>query len=338
MNPLDRLANPDVVENPAAVAEPLARSQILFSPYRVFKREEWAKLRADTPMTLVARELDQLSGLIEELSTTEVEQIYLPMSRLLNLHVAGAQELHTVTSRFLGRRDGRVPYILGIAGSVAVGKSTTARVLKALLARWPDHPRVDLITTDGFLYPNAELERRGLMERKGFPESFDTARLLNFLHDVKSGKANVSAPVYSHFHYDIIPGQTTTIDRPDVLIVEGLNVLQPARMPRGGEAIPFVSDFFNFSIYMDADAQVIEDWYVTRFMRLRQTAFRDPAAYFHRYALLSHDEARTKALEIWHSINEKNLYENILPTRQRARLILRKGPNHKIESVALRRI
>jgi type I pantothenate kinase len=334
MNPLDRLANVD----PAPPADVPPRSQIQFSPYRVFSREEWAKLRADTPMTLVPRDLEQLSGLIEELSMAEVEQIYLPMSRLLNLHVAGAQELHGVTSRFLARRDGRVPYVLGIAGSVAVGKSTTARVLKALLARWPDHPRVDLITTDGFLYPNAELERRGLMDRKGFPESFDTARLLNFLHDVKSGMANVAAPVYSHFHYDIIPGQATVIDRPDVLIVEGLNVLQPARMPKGGEAIPFVSDFFNFSIYMDAEAQVIEEWYVTRFMRLRQTAFRDPAAYFHRYAHLSPDEARAQALEIWRTINERNLYENILPTRQRARLILRKGPNHRIESVALRRI
>ncbi len=330
MNPLD---NPSMLP-----PETPARSQIQFSPYRAFSREEWAKLRADTPMTLVQRDLEQLSGLIEELSMAEVEQIYLPMSRLLNLHVAAAQELHTVTSRFLGRRDGRVPYVLGIAGSVAVGKSTTARVLKALLARWPDHPRVDLITTDGFLYPNAELERRGLMDRKGFPESFDTARLLNFLHDVKSGMANVAAPVYSHFHYDIIPGQATIIDRPDVLIVEGLNVLQPARMPKGGEAIPFVSDFFNFSIYMDADAQLIEDWYVTRFMRLRQTAFRDPAAYFHRYAHLSPDGARAQALEIWRTINAKNLYENILPTRQRARLILSKGPNHKIESVALRRI
>jgi type I pantothenate kinase len=334
MNPLDRLANVD----PAPPADVRVRSQLQFSPYRVFAREEWAKLRADTPMTLVPRDLEQLSGLIEELSMAEVEQIYLPMSRLLNLHVAGAQELHAVTSRFLGRKDGRVPYILGIAGSVAVGKSTTARVLKALLARWPDHPRVDLITTDGFLFPNGELERRGLMERKGFPESFDTARLLNFLHDVKSGRANVVAPVYSHFHYDIIPGQTTVIDRPDVLIVEGLNVLQPARMPKDGQAIPFVSDFFNFSIYMDSDVQLIEDWYVTRFMRLRQTAFRDPAAYFHRYAHLSPDEARAMALEIWHTINEKNLYENILPTRQRARLILRKGPNHRIESVALRRI
>jgi type I pantothenate kinase len=329
MNELAKLLDPGP-EPEAAAAAP--RSQIQFSPYRVFSRDEWAKLRADTPMTLVPRDLEQLSGLIEDLSMAEVEEIYLPMSRLLNLHVAGAQELHAVTTRFLGRRDGRVPYILGIGGSVAVGKSTTARVLRALLARWPDHPRVD------FLYPNAELERRGLMNRKGFPESFDTARLLNFLHEVKSGRQNVEAPVYSHFHYDIIPNQTTVIDRPDILIVEGLNVLQPARMPKGGEAIPFVSDFFNFSIYMDADAKVIEEWYVTRFMRLRQTAFRDPAAYFHRYAQLSPDEARAQALEIWRTINEKNLYDNILPTRQRARLILRKGANHRIESVSLRRI
>ncbi len=309
-----------------------------FSPYRTFTREEWAKLRADTPMTLVPRELEQLSGLIEDLSVSEVEQIYLPLSRLLNLHVAGAQELHAVTSRFLGRADNRVPYILGIAGSVAVGKSTTARVLKALLARWPDHPRVDLITTDGFLYPNEELKRRGLMNRKGFPASFDTARLLNFLHDVKSGKERVEAPVYSHFHYDIVPGQSIVIQRPDILIVEGLNVLQPARLPRDGMAIPFVSDFFNFSIYLDAHPRVIEEWYVRRFLRLRQTAFRDPAAYFHRYAALSDEDARAEALRIWNSINQKNLYENILPTRQRARLILRKGPDHRIETVALRRI
>jgi type I pantothenate kinase len=314
------------------------RGQIAFSPYRVFSREEWAKLRADTPMTLVPRDLEQLSGVIEDLSVSEVEQIHLPLSRLLNLHVAAAQELHAVTSKFLGRRDGRVPYILGIAGSVAVGKSTTARVLKALLARWPDHPRVDLITTDGFLYPSAELERRGLMNRKGFPESFDTARLLNFLNKVKSGEARVEAPVYSHFHYDIVPGQTSVVDRPDILIVEGLNVLQPARLPKDGMAIPFVSDFFNFSIYLDADAKVIEEWFVTRFMRLRARQSGDPAAYFHRYAHLSPDEARAEALDIWRSINEKNLYENILPTRQRARLILRKGPDHRIENVALRRI
>jgi type I pantothenate kinase len=314
------------------------KSPLAFSPYRVFTREEWAKLRADTPMTLVPRELDQLSGVIEDLSMSEVEQIYLPLSRLLNLHVAAAQELHAVTTRFLSRRDGRVPYILGIAGSVAVGKSTTARVLRALLARWPDHPRVDLITTDGFLYPNAELRRRGFMERKGFPGSFDTARLLNFLHDVKAGKEKVEAPVYSHFHYDIIPGQTVVVDRPDILIVEGLNVLQPARLPKDGMAIPFVSDFFNFSIYLDADAKVIEDWYVTRFLRLRELQASDPAAYYHRYAGLSEEDARVEALQIWRSINEKNLYENILPTRQRARLILRKGPDHRVETVSLRRI
>jgi type I pantothenate kinase len=331
MNPLDERR---LQAGPAAPP----RLQLQFSPYREFTREEWARLRADTPMTLVPRDLEQLSGIIEELSMEEVEQIYLPLSRLLNLHVAGAQELHAVTNRFLGRRDRRVPYILGIGGSVAVGKSTTARVLKALLARWPDHPSVDLITTDGFLFPNAELEARGLMNRKGFPESFDTARLLNFLHDVKSGRQNVEAPIYSHFHYDILPGQTVAVDRPDILIVEGLNVLQAARLPKDGEAIPFVSDFFNFSIYMDAPAKMIEDWYVARFLRLRQTAFRDPAAYFHRYAHLSPDEARAQALEIWRSINEKNLYENILPTRQRARLILRKDNNHRIESVALRRI
>ena len=314
------------------------RSNIQYSPYRTFTRSEWAGLRADTPMTLVSRDLSSLSGLIEDLSVDEVEQIYLPLSRLLNLYVAAAQELHAVTSKFLGRRDGKAPFIIGVGGSVAVGKSTTARVLKALLARWPDHPRVDLITTDGFLWPNRELEIRGIMHRKGFPESFDTARLLNFLGDVKSGKANVVAPVYSHFHYDIIPGQEAVIDRPDILIVEGLNVLQPARLPRGGEAIPFVSDFFDFSIYLDADPAIIEDWYVRRFMRLRQTAFRDPAAFFHRYATLSVEEAQGKALEIWTTINRINLDENILPTRQRARLILRKSADHRIESVALRKL
>ena len=305
----------------------------------MFTREEWAKLRADTPMTLVPRELEQLSGLIEELSMAEVEQIYLPLSRLLNLHVAAAQELHAVTNRFLGRKDGRVPYILGIAGSVAVGKSTTARVLHALLARWPDHPRVDLITTDGFLHPNEELERRGIMHRKGFPESFDTARLLELpaRGEVGQGERRGAGLFALPLRHPPRP-ERWSIDRPDILIVEGLNVLQPARMPKDGEAIPFVSDFFNFSIYIDADAKVIEEWYVTRFMRLRQTAFRDPAAYFHRYAHLTPDEARAQALEIWRTINEKNLDENILPTRQRARLILRKSANHRIEDVALRRI
>jgi type I pantothenate kinase len=314
------------------------RANLEFSPYRLFTRDEWARLRADTPMTLVPRELEQLSGLIDELSMEEVEQIYLPLSRLLNLYVAASQELHAVSTRFLGRRDGKVPFIVGVAGSVAVGKSTTARVLRALLARWPDHPHVDLVTTDGFLLPNEELSRLGIMNRKGFPESFDTARLLNFLAAVKSGHDRVEAPVYSHFHYDIVPGQKIVIEKPDILIVEGLNVLQPARLPRGGEGIPFVSDFFDFSIYIDADPSIIEQWYVARFLRLRATAFRDKAAYFHRYASLTVEEAQGRALQIWRDINLKNLDENILPTRQRANLILRKGLDHRVAAVSLRKL
>lgn len=319
-------------------AKAVAPAVVDFSPYRVFSREAWARLREDTPMTLVPRDLEQMSGLIEDLSMAEVEQIYLPISRLINLHVLAIEELYGATARFLGQRDTKVPFIIGIAGSVAAGKSTTARVLRALLARWPDHPRVDLITTDGFLFPNAELERREIMHRKGFPESFDTARLLSFLARVKSGEARVEAPVYSHFHYDILPGQLVVIERPDILIVEGLNVLQSAKLPRNGDAIPFVSDFFDFSIYLDADTAILEQWYLARFMKLRTTAFRDPAAYFHRYASLTPDEAQQRALEIWREINLKNLEENILPTRQRARLILRKGNSHRIESVALRKL
>lgn len=335
-----------VVKSPAAQAvrrgkaliSGKAETEVAFSPYRVFSRSDWARLRADTPMTLEPHELDQLSGIIEELSVEEVVEIYLPMSRLLNLYVAALQELHAVSSTFLGKVDHKVPFIIGVAGSVAVGKSTTARVLKALLARWPDHPRVDLVTTDGFLWPNAELERRGLMDRKGFPESFDTAGLLNFLADVKSGKERVDAPVYSHFHYDILDGQRIVVERPDILIVEGLNVLQPGRLPKDGALIPFVSDFFDFSIYIDADPEVIRDWYVERFMRLRSTAFRDPGAYFHKYAGMPHDAAKERALELWRTINLVNLEENILPTRQRARLILGKTASHRVASVALRKL
>ena len=309
-----------------------------FSPYRVFTREDWARLRADTPMTLEPSELQQLSGVIEELSVDEVEQIYLPMSRLLNLYVAAAQKLHSVSSEFLSRKDTKVPFIIGVAGSVAVGKSTTARVLRALLARWPDHPRVDLMTTDGFLFPNAELERLGLMERKGFPESFDTDRLLHFLGDVKSGVTQVSAPVYSHFHYDILAGQTAVVEQPDILIIEGLNILQPAQMPKDGGTIPFVSDFIDFSIYIDAAPEIIEKWYLTRFMRLRTTAFRDPGAYFHKYAAMAPDEVRSNALKIWRDINLRNLDENILPTKRRAQLILQKGESHWVETVSLRKL
>ncbi|MCB1512279.1 MAG: type I pantothenate kinase [Hyphomicrobiaceae bacterium] len=321
-----------------AVPEAQTLGPIPFSPYEIFTRDDWARLRADTPMTIVPRDLDQLTGLIDELSMEEIEQIYLPMSRLLNLYVQAAQELHSVSSKFLSRNGTRVPFVIGVAGSVAVGKSTTARVLEALLARWADHPRVDLITTDGFLYPNAELERRGIMHRKGFPESFDTARLLKFLADVKSGRELAVAPVYSHFHYDIVPGAVTEVHKPDILIVEGLNVLQPARLPRNGDAIPYVSDFFDYSIYIDAEPGIIGDWYVERFLKLRATAFRDPAAYFHRYAELDDAAAVERAREIWRTINLKNLVENILPTRRRAKLVLKKGPNHRIESVSLRKL
>jgi type I pantothenate kinase len=314
------------------------RPTVAFSPYAVYTRDEWASLRADTPMPLSEAELDNLSSVTERVSTGEVVDVYLPLSRLLNLYVEAAQTLHGATTGFLRKRDGKMPFIIGLAGSVAVGKSTTARVLQALLARWPSHPRVALVPTDGFLFENALLEQRGLMNRKGFPESYDLARLRNFLADVKSGKERIEAPVYSHLIYDVLPDQTLVIERPDIVIVEGLNVLQPAKLPKDGEAIPFVSDFFDFSIYIDAADVLIEEWYVERFLRLRQTAFRDPASYFHRYATLSEDEARATGLAIWRSINLVNLTENILPTRQRADLILRKGLDHAVETVTLRKL
>ncbi len=316
----------------------LARAQIEFSPYHSFTRHEWAALRAGTPMTLDEDDLVRLSGIIERLSKGEVEEIYLPIARLLNMYVEAAQGLHAVTSRFLGQKDGKMPFILGIAGSVAVGKSTTARALQALLQRWETSRRVELVTTDGFLLPNRELERRQIMNRKGFPESFDSARLLNFLADVKAGRRRVEAPVYSHFAYDVLADQKIVIDRPDILIVEGLNVLQPARLPKDGEAIPFVSDFFDFSIYIDAEEHLIEQWYVERFLLLRETAFRNPDAYFHRYAKLDDEAAKARALDIWRTINLKNLTENILPTRLRADLVLRKVAKHKIDEVWLRKL
>jgi type I pantothenate kinase len=309
------------------------------SPYRVFTRDEWAQLRADAPMTLTAEEVMRLQSLNDPISLDEVAAIYLPLSRLLSLYVAATQGLFKATQRFLlAENDGKVPYIIGVAGSVAVGKSTTARVLKALLARWPNTPKVDLVTTDGFLLPNAELTRLGLMERKGFPESYDTSKLLHFLADIKAGKRNVKAPLYSHLVYDVVPGEETMVDRPDILIVEGLNVLQPARMPKDGTAIPFVSDFFDFSVYIDADQEDLHRWYVNRFLRLRHTAFRDPLSYFRRYAELPEAEAIGIADGLWSRINLVNLQDNIVPTRQRASLILKKGPSHRIETVALRRL
>ena len=313
-------------------------SGVDFSLYETFTRDDWALLRADTPMTLTEDEVEQLSGVIERISADEVEHIYLPLSRLLNLYVGAAQTLHKHTSEFLRKRNGKMPFIIGIAGSVAVGKSTTARALRALLARWENHPRVDLLPTDGFLFPNAELEARGLMDRKGFPESFDQRALVQFMAEVKAGRPAVRAPVYSHFDYDIRPGDEIVVDRPDVLIVEGLNVLQPPRLAKDGDTVPFVSDFFDFSIYIHADPKVIEEWYVTRFNALRATAFQHPDAYFHRYASLSEVEARSTALDIWRRINLLNLRENILPTRQRADLILNKDETHAVETVWLRKL
>ena len=309
------------------------------SPYRVFSREEWARLRADTPLTLTADEVARLQSLNDPISLDEVIAIYLPLSRLLSLYVAATQGLFKATQRFLlAEGDTKAPYIIGVAGSVAVGKSTTARVLQALLARWPNTPKVDLVTTDGFLLPNDELSRLGLMDRKGFPESYDTGALLHFLADIKAGKRNVKAPVYSHLVYDVVPGEGIVIDRPDLLIVEGLNVLQPARLPRDGKAIPFVSDYFDFSIYLDADEADLHRWYVDRFLRLRQTAFRNPLSFFRKYAEVSQEEAIRTADDLWSRINLVNLVENIVPTRQRSSLILRKGPSHRIEQVALRRL
>ncbi|MCI0425000.1 MAG: type I pantothenate kinase [Actinobacteria bacterium] len=297
--------------------------------YQDFDLTEWARLRANTPLTLTPEDIDKLRGINVSLDMGQVEDAYLPLSRLLNLHVRASQQLATVTDTFLGTPPRPIPFMIGVAGSVAVGKSTTSRVLQALLARWPHHPSVELVTTDGFLHPNRVLEERGLMEHKGFPESYDRAGLLEFVSRAKAGEASLEVPLYSHVKYDVV-SETRVIDRPDILILEGLNVLQ------AGGTGAFVSDYFDFSIYVDADLDDIRRWYVERFLTLKDTAFNDPDAFFRRYAGLSDEEAVRIALSIWARTNEPNLVENILPTRERASLILEKAPDHSMRRVRLR--
>lgn len=310
-----------------------------YSPYRFFAADHWAKFRADTPLTLTENEVKRLRSLNDPVDLEEVRRIYLSLSRLLSAHVEASLLLFQQRKEFLNVGDAvKTPFIIGVAGSVAVGKSTTARVLKELLARWPSSPKVDLVTTDGFLHPNAALRERGLMEKKGFPESYDVGQLLRFLSDIKSGLGSVRAPIYSHLTYDVVEGEYTAIDRPDILVFEGINVLQTRDLPEDGAAVPVVSDFFDFSIYIDADEMLIHKWYVDRFMRLRETAFRNPDSFFHRYSQLTDDAALEIAEGLWANINLKNLRENILPTRPRADLILHKGTNHLIQEVALRKL
>lgn len=308
------------------------------SPFRKFSARQWAKFRADTPLTLSEDEIEDLRSLGDTVDIDEVRRIYLSMTRLMLTHVEASDTLFTQRARFLSLKGDKTPFIIGIAGSVAVGKSTTARLLQALLARSPGKPKVDLVTTDGFLHPNAELETRGLMQRKGFPESYDTAAILKFLSAIKAGKRRVKAPLYSHLTYDVLAGKSQTVDRPDILIFEGINVLQARALPKDGKAVPVVSDFFDFSIYIDADEDDLSAWYISRFMRLRETAFADPKSFFHRYASISEREALKTAERLWRTINLVNLRNTILPTRPRADLVMKKGQNHRIETVALRKL
>jgi type I pantothenate kinase len=308
------------------------------SPFVDFDRSSWARLGRNVPLPLAADELDQVRSLGDEVDLDEVREVYLPLSRLLTLHVQEGGRLYRAYRTFLGGTTVRTPFVIGVAGSVSVGKSTTARLMQLLLARWPQHPRVELVTTDGFLYPNAELERRELMTRKGFPESYDRRALLRFVTEVKAGRSEVSAPVYSHLTYDIVAGERYAVRRPDILLLEGLNVLQPAPTPREGVAALAVSDFIDFSVYVDAANEDIRRWYVERFLRLRETAFRNPDSYFRRYAALDEKEATARAEWIWAEINGPNLERNITPTRGRASLVLRKGPDHSVTGIRLRKV
>ncbi|NUS11185.1 MAG: type I pantothenate kinase [Streptomyces sp.] len=325
---------------------PIASPPVLpASPFVDLTREQWSALRDRTPLPLTAEEVERLRGLGDVIDLTEVVEVYLPLSRLLNLYIAAHSGLRGALNTFLaGTADGAAvphpgtPFVIGVAGSVAVGKSTTARLLQALLARWPEHPRVELVTTDGFLLPNAELQRRGLMSRKGFPESYDRRALTRFVADVKSGRAEVTAPVYSHLSYDIVPGERLTVRRPDILIVEGLNVLQPALPGRDGRTRIGLADYFDFSVYVDARTEDIEQWYLGRFRKLRETAFQNPDSYFTKYTRVAEEEAMDYARMIWRTINRPNLEENVLPTRGRATLVLRKNQEHKVRRLSLRKL
>lgn len=303
------------------------------TPFLSFNRQQWAELRKSVPLTLTEQDLKPLLGINEELSLDEVRTIYLPLVRLINYYIEERIQRQQVMNRFLGVNPDKVPYIISIAGSVAVGKSTSARILQSLLSQWPEVRKVDLITTDGFLYPLEKLQKDNLLHKKGFPVSYDTSRLVRFLADIKSGKPNVKAPVYSHLVYDIVPDQFDVVDQPDILILEGLNVLQTD--DRSTQT--FVSDFVDFSIYVDADENLLKKWYISRFLKFRQSAFSDPNSYFKHYASLSEEEAVSTASRIWDEINGLNLRENILPTRERANLILTKGADHAVELVKLRK-
>jgi type I pantothenate kinase len=316
--------------------EPVIEEEI--DPYVDFTRDEWSRLRASTPLSLTEDELAQLRGREEPMPIREVEEVYLPLSRLLNLRVAATRELHSVTETFLGHLQAGVPYVIGIAGSVAAGKSTIARMLQALLGRWPDHPRVDLVTTDGFLYPNATLEARGLMARKGFPESYDVRRLMRFLAELKAGARQVHAPRYSHLTYDILPDEEIILRSPDIVILEGVNVLQtPGRRGRAEPSV-VVSDFFDFSIYVDAQEEDLLRWYVDRLLLLRETSLHDPRSYFNFLTQYTEDATRDFAKSVWDQVNLVNLRENIAPTRGRAHLVLEKGPDHAVRRVRLRKL
>ena len=312
--------------------------KIEFDPYHRFSRHEWAEYRDGEPMTLSAADIERLRALTDPISLAEAEEIYLPVSRLISFYVEASQAVHRVSTRFLGTEDRKVPFIIGVAGSVASGKSTTSRILRALLQRWRTSPKVDLVTTDGFLLPNAVLEARGIADRKGFPESYDRAALIAFLSDIKSGKPDVKVPVYSHLVYDVIPDEFIGIDRPEILIVEGLNILQPGEAGRSGKPLLFASDFIDFSIYIDAEESDLRDWFMVRFRALRESAFTDPKSFFRRLAEMPAADAEGFALQAWDNINLPNLRDNILPTRSRADLILKKAANHTVEQVMLRRV